>query len=122
MLLLEPEYVDGLSTKDILSHFDEKATLRSSKGKSLYRRLNKMIVQGTITPIWNQKKKTIIYVTNALTPPLDYLKKKYFDASPPPYAGVCGKGCWFAKNNECICKCNGKYHGKGNEQKKTKSP
>ena len=120
MLLLDPEHVKGLSTKEILSYIDEDATLRSSKGKSLYRRLDKMVVQKTIAAIWDKKKKSIVYVTNASTPPLDWLKETYFGESPP-YEGICGKGCWFAKNVDCVCKCGGVYHGKGRKQKDVKT-
>ena len=31
-----------------------------------------------------------------------------------PWADVCCKACYLAKNEKCVCKCNGLHHGKGN--------
>lgn len=30
-----------------------------------------------------------------------------------PWEKVCCKACWFAVGKECVCKCGGRYHGKG---------
>jgi len=30
-----------------------------------------------------------------------------------PWNNVCHKACWFATQEKCVCRCKGKYHGKG---------
>lgn len=35
-----------------------------------------------------------------------------------PWSGVCHKACWFATQEKCVCRCTGKYHGRGLIQEK----
>ena len=121
MLLSEPKHVNGLSVKKILGYIDGQTELRSSGGRSLYRRLLKMEKQGTITRELDAEKKETLWKKNQNTPTIEYLQKKYFSPTPP-WAGICGKGCWNAKNDDCLCSCNGVHHGKGNKKKKNKTP
>ena len=133
MLLTEKKI--RLTTVEILSMIDpdldkinyvRKVSTKSGKYKSCYRTLTTMANHGTISR-WPDPRKAgytvgaeTLWSMNALTPSLDYLKKKYF-SNPPPYGGICGKGCWFAKNVDCVCKCGGVYHGKGRKQKDVKT-
>lgn len=40
-----------------------------------------------------------------------------FEGEPAkPWDKVCCKACYNAKNDQCSCRCEGKYHGKGNEK------
>lgn len=32
------------------------------------------------------------------------------------FEGVCCEACWFALEEECVCKCGGQNHGKGNRK------
>lgn len=33
-----------------------------------------------------------------------------------PWAGICSKGCWFAKGERCTCRCHKANHGKGHHK------
>lgn len=126
-ILSKPENVDGLTTREIIValpfnpkyYVDGKPTeevnLKSSASSARYRTLRKMARQGSITRERNQKTREIIWKKNPSSPLASLLTAKTLDEKPPPWTGICGKGCWFAKTDRCECKCKGKYHGKGNE-------
>lgn len=45
-----------------------------------------------------------------------------FQKAEEPWKDVCCRACWFAKRERCVCKCGGKYHGKGRVEERAAEP
>jgi hypothetical protein len=44
------------------------------------------------------------------------------EKAAPPYQGICSPGCWYAKHEECVCRCGGAHHGKGLSRNPQENP